>query len=135
MINSIDVKNAITIELVVKRQIRKLYKLLRKHLGDKKYTATSREELKNLIKHIVVINPKENLNWIDTSRITSMYAMFDDFISKKFCGNVSDWDMSNVTNTRNMFYGCETFNCDLSKWDVSNVTDMAWMFTRCRKFN
>lgn len=135
MINSIDIKNAIPVEPIVKQQIRKLYKSLRKHLGDNKYIATSREELKNLIRHIVVINPKENLNWIDTSRITNMYAMFDDFISKAFCGDVSDWDMSNVTNTRNMFYRCEKFNCDLSKWDVSNVRLMGSMFSECYKFN
>jgi len=39
-----------------------------------------------------------------------------------------NWDMSNVTNMRNMFLGCSNFNADLSSWDVSNVTDMEGVF-------
>lgn len=39
-----------------------------------------------------------------------------------------NWDMSNVTNMRNMFLGCSDFNADVSSWDVSNVTDMEGVF-------
>ena len=33
-----------------------------------------------------------------------------------------------------MFAGCENFNCDLSNWDMSNVTDMGYAFIDCEKF-
>jgi surface protein len=73
---------------------------------------------------------------------------------KTYIGDVSNWDMLNVTNMTYMFYNCinisnlskwdvsnviymtSTFsNCsnipDLSKWDVSNVTNMTCMFYNC----
>ena len=135
MINSIDVNNTIHVDPSIKRKIRKLFKLLKNNLNDKKYIVSTREELKYLIKHIVIIDPKADLNWIDTSHITNMMYLFDDFFSKEFCGDVSDWDMSNVTNTRYMFYRCEKFNCDVSKWDVHNVKLMGNMFSECYKFD
>ena len=42
-------------------------------------------------------------------------------------GDISLWDVSNVTNMSDMFYESE-FNGDISKWSVSNVQDMSWMF-------
>ena len=30
-----------------------------------------------------------------------------------------------------MFKGCENFDCDFSKWDVSNVVDTTNMFYGC----
>lgn len=38
-----------------------------------------------------------------------------------FNGDLSKWNVSNVTDMTNTFYGCKAFNGDLSKWDVSNV--------------
>ena len=35
---------------------------------------------------------------------------------------------SNVWSMLNMFNGAVKFNSDISNWDVSNVTDMYWMF-------
>ena len=51
--------------------------------------------------------------------------------------DISDWNVSNVKSTRNMFYYCEELESvgDISKWDVSNVTDMSWMFYNCKSFN
>ena len=37
-------------------------------------------------------------------------------------GDISGWDVSNVTNMKYMFRNAESFNGDLSKWNVSNVT-------------
>ena len=34
-----------------------------------------------------------------------------------------------------MFYKCKSFNQDLSEWDVSSVTDMLCMFDGCKSFN
>ena len=41
-----------------------------------------------------------------------------------FNGDLSNWDVSNVTDMHSMFCEAESFNGDLSNWDVSNVTDM-----------
>jgi len=50
-------------------------------------------------------------------------------------GDLSTWDVSNVTNMSGMFAGASLFNGDLSKWNVSNVTDMHGMFINTFSFN
>ena len=42
-------------------------------------------------------------------------------------GDISNWDVSNVTSMTEMFFKCK-FNGDLSKWDVSNVERFNEMF-------
>ena len=49
-------------------------------------------------------------------------------------GDISNWNVSNVTNMSEMFYRAESFNQPL-KWNVSNVTDMKRMFHRAESFN
>ena len=49
--------------------------------------------------------------------------------------NISNWDVSNITNMSYMFYGSSEFNGDISKWNVSNVTDMSYMFNGASAFN
>ena len=39
-----------------------------------------------------------------------------------------DWNVSNVTDMRLMFFNCSVFNQDLSSWNVSNVNNMGQMF-------
>ena len=46
---------------------------------------------------------------------------------KKY-GDISLWDVSNVTDMNHMFYNSQ-FQGDISRWDVSNVTDMNFMFS------
>jgi surface protein len=46
---------------------------------------------------------------------------------QNFHYNISEWDVSNVTDMSYMFSNSE-FIGDISKWDVSNVTDMQCMF-------
>ena len=41
-----------------------------------------------------------------------------------FNGDLSGWDVRNVTDMSCMFAGAAAFNGDLSGWDVRNVTDM-----------
>ena len=36
-------------------------------------------------------------------------------------GHISDWDVSNVTNMKGIFYGSSFFNQDLTKWCVKNI--------------
>jgi surface protein len=53
----------------------------------------------------------------------------------QFVGDVSRWNVGNVTNMREMFEGQPYFNGDLSRWDVRKVTDMSGMFFNARSFN
>ena len=45
------------------------------------------------------------------------------FAGAEFNGNISDWDVSNVTDMSGMFSNNKVFQGDISKWDISNVTD------------
>ena len=38
-------------------------------------------------------------------------------------GHISEWDVSSVTNMKELFSGNTTFNDDISNWDVSNVLE------------
>jgi len=55
--------------------------------------------------------------------------------ASSFNGNISSWDVSNVTNMSGMFYNAYDFNQPIGDWDVSNVTDMTYMFWRADAFN
>src|SRR5574344_1890217 len=92
----------------------------------------TKDELKTLInKTIEEQGTACNLNFIDTSLITDMSKMF---FNSLFNGDISSWDVSNVTNMGYMFSHSKKFNGNISSWDVSNVTDMGSMFYNS-KFN
>ena len=71
----------------------------------------------------------------NVSNITNMSYMFYYCEELESVGDISKWDVSNVTNMRSMFFRCESFNQDISGWNVSNVTDMNGMFSGCESFN
>ena len=52
-----------------------------------------------------------------------------------FNGDVSNWDMSGVTNMSKMFFNAFAFNRDISNWDVGNVTNMAQTFRNAKVFD
>ena len=71
----------------------------------------------------------------DVSSVTNMLSMFYRCNKLKSVGDISYWDVSNVTNMAYMFTGCVNFNQDISRWNVSRVTDMSYMFYGCASFN
>ena len=93
------------------------------------YPETKEELLKNIQE--LLNNGERNFNCIDTSKITDMSDLFKDEIFDKLIFDVSEWNVSNVTNMERMFLGCDNFDNNLSKWDVSNVTNMIRMFENC----
>ena len=50
-------------------------------------------------------------------------------------GDISTWDVSQVTNMSELFYNKTTFNDDISNWDVSNVTNMYALLWQATSFN
>ena len=52
-----------------------------------------------------------------------------------FNGNLSQWDVSNVTDMNYMLKDATSFNGDLSHWDVRQVTDMDECFSGATSFN
>ena len=80
------------------------------------YTVVDREML------IQMIYEEKDVSKVITTLITDM-----SYIGNKLSGDISSWDVSNVTNMSGMF-SSSGFNGDISKWDVSSVTDMGFMF-------
>ena len=80
-----------------------------------------------------------DFNDIDVSNLDSFYSSITGigiFEETKFKYiDISDWDVSNVTDMNHMFYGCKNLESvgDISSWDVSNVTNMSHMFYMCEE--
>ena len=107
--------------------------IIKKNRVNYKYFPKTKEELREIIEQRIEQEGNEvNLNDIDVSKITDMSELFMDL---DFNGDISSWDVSNVTNMLGMFWDCKSFNQDLSSWDVSNVTNMLGMFWDCKSFN
>ena len=94
-----------------------------------KYFPKTKQELKAIIKKRIEKEGNEvDLNDIDVSKITDMSGLFR---GSNFDGDISNWDVSNVTNMNYMFYKCTNFNTDISDWDVSNVKFLYDIFLYC----
>ena len=103
---------------------------------------TKKELQEIIIQRIKEDGPDCDLNDIDVSKIDNMSLLFcanNNFdgndIFKDFNGDISRWNVSNVTNMTCMFYSCEKFNSDISKWDISKVKLTQLMFYECKEFN
>lgn len=100
-----------------------------KYFSKKKYNPTSLEELKGLVNNLDI-----KLSDIDTSKVDSFEELFKGVKRTDFSG-IEEWNTSNVTNMRNCFKNCKTFNSDISKWNTSNVTAMSGMFAGATIFD
>ena len=72
-----------------------------------------------------------DLSNFDTSKVTTMAEMFGDCSSLTTL-DLSNFDTSKVTNMANMFWGCGSLTTlDVSNFDTSKVTIMQEMFGDC----
>ena len=111
-------------KLIIKKSTTKKSKIV-----DYKYFPESKKELKDIIlKRIKEEGNEVDLNDIDVSKIKDMSNLFKDM---NFNGDISSWDVSNVTSMAQMFYCCEKFNQDISNWDVSHVKTNRNIFYNC----
>ena len=72
-------------------------------------------------------------SWSMPSGVKKINNMFQGATS--FNQDLSDWDVSHITDMRNLFQGATSFNGDITGWDVSSVTDMSNMFDGATLFN
>ena len=70
----------------------------------------------------------------DVSNVTDISGLFYACYELKSIGDLSKWDVSKVENMESVFYRCYELKSigDLSKWDVSKVESMIGMFAHCK---
>jgi len=71
-------------------------------------------------------------NTWDVSLVTDMKDLFKDM--KKFNAPIDQWNTSQVTDMNGMFEGASSFNQPITM-DTSKVTDMSYMFRGATSFN
>src|SRR5574344_715054 len=64
-----------------------------------------------------VPNQCYNLSKLDVSKISNIFSY------SNFDGDISQWNVSKVTDMHAMFYQSKNFNQPIENWDTSNVTD------------
>ena len=94
-----------------------------------KYRPDTLEELKKLVD-----NPEVKLYEIDTTKIFSLNSLFKDSTRTDWTG-IEKWNVSNVTDFRNCFKNCQTFNADLSKWNTRRGRQFEGMFVNTNFFS
>ena len=114
-------------------EIREMHPLLTPKLTNATIKRAVRDYLNGgARKQRVVTKYGEISNW-DVSNVTDMESMFEGTWS--FNQPLNNWNVSNVTNMAGMFEDATYFNQPLNKWDVSNVTYMRGMFANATSFN
>ena len=89
-------------------------------------------QLREMIMDAVKDDLEADLNFIDTSLITSMNSLFDDI---DFDGDISNWDVSSVHDMAYMFWRSNFTGKNspgMNNWDVSNVLSMDSMFEQSK---
>ena len=93
------------------------------------------EAVKSKINSKYIENNNYKLSNLDVSSIDNMANLFENFNFTSTGVEISDWNVSNVTNMESMFANSKGFNKNLNNWDVSNVTNMKKMFYNCEDLN
>ncbi|MDH5404374.1 MAG: BspA family leucine-rich repeat surface protein, partial [Candidatus Heimdallarchaeota archaeon] len=71
----------------------------------------------------------------DLSKTTSLKNLFYYCKSLGSTGDMSNWDVSNITNMINMFAYAETFNQPIGNWNVSSVESFWGTFVQAQSFD
>lgn len=104
----------------------------RKESAERKKIVANDTTIHHIVKReLYRLGDDADLNHIDVSQVTDMHHLFRDTC---FCGDISQWDVSQVKKMDLMFFGCKDFNCDISNWNVSNVKSMVGTFFDCKSF-
>lgn len=96
------------------------------------YKPKDLKELIQIVKDAVADDNEADLNFIDTSLMTSMNSLFEDI---DFDGDISNWDVSNVKDMDYMFYTSNFTGKNspgINNWNVSGVKTMDSMFEQSK---
>ena len=55
--------------------------------------------------------------------------------NSQFQGDISNWDVSKVTNMNRMFRETSVFNTDIGGWQLNSLTSAQYMFDDAVSFN
>lgn len=69
----------------------------------------------------------------DLSNVTDTSNMFLNDYS--FNGNIASWNTTNITNMSGMFKDARSFNQNIGGWNTANVTNLSYMFYDAFAFN
>ena len=72
---------------------------------------------------------------LDLNGTANLEGTFENCYSLGNSGNLNSWNVSQITNMANMFYGANNFNQSLASWDIHNVTNMSRIFENAYRFN
>ena len=102
-----------------------------------KYTFETKDQLQQAIANYTKQKNQGKNNELvigewDVSEITDMKELFQD--NKDFNDDISKWQVGQVTDMTAMFKGAESFDQNLYEWDVASVTDMTDMFQDAKQF-
>ena len=81
---------------------------------------------------------KGNISYWDVSNVTIMLNAFNVAVfnlRQNFNENIGCWNVSNVYDMDFMFQGQALFNVDIGKWDVGKAVSMFFMFNNCFSFS
>ena len=72
-----------------------------------------------------------NFENLDIKKVNNLQYLF--YESLKTIPDISNWDISNVTDISGIFYGCNSLTSvpDISKWNTQNVTNISYLFCNC----
>ena len=86
---------------------------------------------------LLLVLPLIGFSQIDDSNIQDAVNLWisDQQAAISSYGNISEWDVSDVTDMSQLFKNKQNFNDDISSWNTSNVTNMAEMFSFAVTFN
>lgn len=79
-----------------------------------------------------MMNKYGRIDYINTKNVTNMKELFKDIVV--IC-DISNWNVSNVTNMDNMFHNSNLNGYDLSKWKLDNLKSMNNIFDNCKEFD
>ncbi|MEQ9306096.1 MAG: BspA family leucine-rich repeat surface protein, partial [Marinoscillum sp.] len=98
-----------------------------------KWDFESATSVGDLFKGATAFTGKGDFSNMTFPATTSLNSMFEN--ATAFNGEISGWDVSNITDFSSLFKNASSFSSDISSWDVSSATTMNAMFSSATSFN
>ena len=80
----------------------------------------------------LISNTTYDLEYVCLSKVDNLDSLF---VGKTIHGDISVWDVSNVTSMAWTFANQSTFNQEIGNWDISNVESLSHVFINAPTFN